>query len=191
MGSRREHCCTIPASHVLSAPLCLGLCSVAMSDFASLWTVAFQAPLSMGSSRQEYWSGWPCPPPGVLPDPGIKPESLTSPALEGQFFTTSATWEAPSLIIIPIKKNCTHLSRLCWDLGRAWIKGRRLDPCFLFCPLFLHPRWKVSCLKNWTALDLDLCISPWMILTIIQLSCHQLLPGFSLFSTSRRPFLRR
>ena len=52
-----------------------------------------QAPLSMGFSRQEYWSGLPCPPPGDLPDPGIKPVSLRSPALAGGFFTTSATWE--------------------------------------------------------------------------------------------------
>ena len=48
---------------------------------------------SMGFSRQEYWGGLPCPPPGNLPDPGIKPASLTSPALAGGFFTTSATWE--------------------------------------------------------------------------------------------------
>ena len=41
----------------------------------------------MGFSRQEYWSGLPCPPPGDLPDPGIEPESLTSPALAGRFFT--------------------------------------------------------------------------------------------------------
>ena len=40
--------------------------------FATLWTVACQAPLSMGFSRQEYWSVLPCPPPGNLPDPGIK-----------------------------------------------------------------------------------------------------------------------
>ena len=63
--------------------------------FATQWTVAHQAPLSMGFSRQEYWSGLPCPPPGELPDPGIKPESLMSPALAGGFFTTSTTWEAP------------------------------------------------------------------------------------------------
>ena len=61
--------------------------------FATLWTVARQAPLSMGFSRQEYWSGLPFPPPGDLPDPGIEPESLKSPALEGGFLTTSATWE--------------------------------------------------------------------------------------------------
>ena len=63
--------------------------------FETPWTVAHQAPLSMGFSRQEYWSGLPCPPPGDLPDPGIKPASLTSPALAGRFFTTRATWEAP------------------------------------------------------------------------------------------------
>ena len=46
-----------------------------------------------GFSRQEYWSGLPFPTPGDLPDPGIEPESLTSPALAGGFFTSSATWE--------------------------------------------------------------------------------------------------
>ena len=45
--------------------------------FATLWTVAHQAPLSMGFSRQEYWSGLPFPSPGDLPDPGIEPRSPT------------------------------------------------------------------------------------------------------------------
>ena len=62
--------------------------------FATLWTVAHQAPLSMGFSKKEYWSGLPCPPPGDLPDPGIEPTPLKSPALAGSFFITSATWEA-------------------------------------------------------------------------------------------------
>ena len=53
-----------------------------------------QAPLSMGFSRQEYWSELPFPSPEDLPDPGIKPTSLISPALAGGFFTTSRTWEA-------------------------------------------------------------------------------------------------
>ena len=61
---------------------------------ATLWTVAHQAPLSMGFSRQEYWSGLLCPLPGDLPNPGIEPTSLMSPVLAGEFFTTSATWEA-------------------------------------------------------------------------------------------------
>ena len=51
-------------------------------------TVARQAPLSMGLSRQEYWSGLPFPSPGDLPDPGIEPTSLKSPAMVGRFFTT-------------------------------------------------------------------------------------------------------
>ena len=46
--------------------------------FATLWTVDHQAPLSMGLSRQEYWSGLPCPPPGDLPNPEIKPVALVS-----------------------------------------------------------------------------------------------------------------
>ena len=58
------------------------------------WTVVHQAPLSVGFSRQEYCSGLPCPPSGDLPDPGIEPTSLVSPALAGGFFTTSATGEA-------------------------------------------------------------------------------------------------
>ena len=56
--------------------------------FAILWTVVPQAPLSTGFSRQEYWSGLPCPPPGGLPDPGMEPKSPKSPALAGGFFTT-------------------------------------------------------------------------------------------------------
>ena len=48
----------------------------------------------MGFSRQEYWSGLPCPPPGDLPDPGIEPMSLTSLTLAGRVFTTGTTWEA-------------------------------------------------------------------------------------------------
>ena len=60
-----------------------------LSHFIPIWfcvtlrAVACQAPLSMGFSRQEYWSGLPCPPPGAFPNPGIEP---VSPALEGRFF---------------------------------------------------------------------------------------------------------
>ena len=59
--------------------------------FATLWTVALPVPLAMGFSRQEYWSGLPCPPPGDLLKPGMEPTSLT---LADRFFTTSATWKA-------------------------------------------------------------------------------------------------
>ena len=79
-GTKIPHV-TESASEV--AQLCPTLCDP--------WTVARQAPLSMGSSRQEYWSGLPFPTPGYLPDPGIEPRSSTSPALAVRFFTTSAT----------------------------------------------------------------------------------------------------
>ena len=59
--------------------------------FEILLIVAYQAPLSMGFSRQEPWSGLPCSPPGDLPDTGIEPVSLMSPALTGRFFITSTT----------------------------------------------------------------------------------------------------
>ena len=54
--------------------------------FVTLWTVAHQAPLCMGFSRQECYSGLPCPPPGNLSNPGTEPGSLMSPALTGRFF---------------------------------------------------------------------------------------------------------
>ena len=72
--------CLCMVSHFSHVPL-----------FATLWTVAHQAALSMGFSRQEYWRGLLSPPPGDPPDPGIELASLASPALAGRFFTTSTT----------------------------------------------------------------------------------------------------
>ena len=71
--------------------------SVVSDSFATPWTVARQAPLSLGFLRQEYWSGLPCLPPRDPPDLGVKSASLMSPALAGGLFTTSATWEAQYL----------------------------------------------------------------------------------------------
>ena len=71
----------------------LCFCS-AMSLFVTPWTVTCKAPLSMGFSRQEYRNGLPCPSPGDLPNPGMEPVSVKSPALASRFFTTSTTWEA-------------------------------------------------------------------------------------------------
>ena len=66
--------------------VCVCACSVVSNYFATPRTVACQDPLTMEFSRQEYWSGLPCPPPGDLPDPGIKP---VSPPLAGGLFTTA------------------------------------------------------------------------------------------------------
>ena len=70
---------------------------------ATIRTVAHQAPLSLGRSRQEFWSGLPCRPPGDLPEPRIEPASLMSSALPGRFLTTSTTWETSSTL-------CPYLS---------------------------------------------------------------------------------
>ena len=76
--SKLKRLCGIP-----SLCMCKHSVSLVMSDsLQPPWTVACQAPLSMGRSRQEYWIGLPCPPPGDLPNPGIEPGSHASPALQ-------------------------------------------------------------------------------------------------------------
>ena len=74
--------------------MCVLSCFSRVRLFTTLWTIAHKAPLSMGFSRQEYWSELPFPPPGDLPNPGIEPGSFMSPSLAGGFFTISAAWEA-------------------------------------------------------------------------------------------------
>ena len=81
--------------------------------FATLWAVACQAPLSMGFPRQENWSGLPYLPPGDLPNPGIEPVSLASPALAGSSFTTRATWEALSRSLLLLLLSRFSRVRLC------------------------------------------------------------------------------
>ena len=61
--------------------------------FETAWTPAYQAPLPMEFSRQEYWSGLPFPSPGDLPDTGVELMSPVSPAFAERFFTASITWE--------------------------------------------------------------------------------------------------
>ena len=65
-----------------------------VSDSEIPRTIVRQDPLFMEFSRQEYWSGLPCPPPGELPDPGMEPSALQSPVLAGGFPTPSTPWEA-------------------------------------------------------------------------------------------------
>ena len=79
----------------MNACVCVHEVTSIMSDsFASPWTVAHQAPLFMGFSRQEYWSGLPCPSPGDPPDPETELTSLMSPALASGSLTTGATCKA-------------------------------------------------------------------------------------------------
>ena len=68
-----------------------------VSIFATLWTVAHQAPLSLRFPRQEYWSGLPFPSPGDLPDPGIEPAFPVSPALQADSFPAEPSdWVWPA-----------------------------------------------------------------------------------------------
>ena len=97
-----------------------GLCMLLLSRFshvrlcATLWTVAFQAPLSVGFSRQEYWSGLPCPPPGDLPNPGIETMSLMSAALAG-----TSSWP-----LVPPGKPLLCLGHC--TCHRKWVCGQGL-----------------------------------------------------------------
>ena len=116
--------------HAKSLQSCLTLCDP--------MDCSHQAPLPMGFSRQEHWSGLPCPPPGGLPNPWVEHTSLTSPALAGSLFTTNATWEAQMALVVkslptgavdstdvgrslgqedPLEKEMTtHPSTLAWDI---------------------------------------------------------------------------
>ena len=92
-----------------------------------------QASLSMGFSRQEYWSGLPFPFPGDLPDPGIDPTSPASPVLAGRFFTTEPRGSTPGLCqSIYYKKYCLkYLSRsqeVCNGLVQTEEAGGHLSP---------------------------------------------------------------
>ena len=94
-------------------------CFSCVQLFATLWTLAGKDPLSMGFSKQECWIGLSYPLPGEFPYSGIEPMLLTSPALAGGFFTTSATWEA-------------HLHVRCSELENKGWKEKRETSLFLY-----------------------------------------------------------
>ena len=82
--------------------------------FTTLWTIARQAPLSMGFPRQEFWSGLPFPSSWILPDPGIKP---VSPALQADSFTTEPPRKPPKLLLLLL---LSHIRRQPLRLPRPW-----------------------------------------------------------------------
>ena len=112
---------------------------------ATLWTLARQASLSMGFSRKEYWSGFPCPPPGTLPDPRIEPKSPGTPELTGGFFTTRTTWEAPIKLEETSKR--TYIK---WSLGTHR---------FFFPQICLRIQWNwKTCGSHWLFFYTITCI---------------------------------
>ena len=84
--------------------------------------VVHQAPLSMGFSRQEYWSGLPCPPPGGLPDPGIEPASPATPALQADSFPAESPAGKP-------KRKCTSFKFIQNCLKNQWLPWSCEDGC--------------------------------------------------------------
>ena len=115
------------------------LCAHAQSLFMTLWTVANQAPLSIGFSKQEYWSELPCPPPGDLPNPGTEP---MSPALQVDSLLLSQ-WESPIYVLYihtVCKCVCVYVCGCVCD-GILLIKRTKI------CHLQQHGRtWSILCL---------------------------------------------
>ena len=121
--------------------------------YETIRTVACQAPLSLGLSWQEYWSGLPFPPPGDLPNPRIEPTSLISPALAGRFFTTRATsFCFKSLQFI---YNLEHIS---FNLTTELI-GIIYNPGFIFFSVLISRlmAFEVRC-EIWALLTVALCL---------------------------------
>ena len=104
-------------------------CLVVSNPFVTPWTEVLQAPLTMGFSRQEYWSGSPCAPPGDLPDPRIQ---TVSPEFAGGFFTTEPP-EKPTASVTSEDKH-HQASQRCWcsahwHILRASVEGMFFGPC--------------------------------------------------------------
>ena len=114
--------------------------------FATLWTAAHQAPLSMGFSRQEYWSGLPFPTPGDLPDPGIKPMSFYVSRIADGFFTTDPPGKPIKLLYNPAipllgiypeeaiteKDTCTPIfTATLFTIARTWRRQWHPTPVLL------------------------------------------------------------
>ena len=108
--------------------------------FATPWTVAYQGSLSMGFSRQEYWSGLPFPPPGDLSHPEIEP---VSPPLAGRFFTTRAIWEVPTCL---------------WTSSQSPFPPLGTHPTDLV-PMCTNTRVNAQSLRGYTNVSLLSCLS--------------------------------
>ena len=117
--------------------------------FAISWTVACQAPLPMEFSRQKYWSRLPFSPPGDLPDPGIEPGSLESPALAREFFTTEPPRKPLTYHKIHYFSNCTIQWFLAYSQCCAIIKT-------LIYNFFITPKGNPVPIKQILAISLIL-----------------------------------
>ena len=134
---------------LLQKMICMPVCSV-VSDSVTPWTAAHQAPLSMGLSRQDYWSGLTFPTPGDLSNPGIKPTSFASPTLADGFFTT---WEAPmenDMAIPPIIQHRIIIWSNSSTLGIIAQRNESRDQNSYLTPMFIAALFTVA--KMWKQL---------------------------------------
>ena len=127
---------------VKSIQSCLTLCNH-MDPRPPGTSVAFSGKNLMGFSRQEYWSGLPCPPAGDIPDPGIEPVSLMSPVLAGRFFTTSANWEAHILgshdcYVFWIFPSLSLVLDPVTTEGERWVSGKREEEALTYEDRLTH-----------------------------------------------------
>ena len=138
-------CVLSPFSHIL-------LCE-------TLWTVGHQVPLSTGFSRQEYWSGSPCPPPGDLPNPGIEPPCLV-PHLRGSDFSFSPVSMILAVVCYIWSSLCWAMFPLCpfwrifiingcWNLSEAFSASTEMIIWLLFFNLLYHTDLFAMLKKPW------------------------------------------
>ena len=136
---------------------CMLSCISRVRLFATLWTVALQAPPSMGFSRQEYCRGLPFPPPGDLPNPGIEPASAEAPALPGRFFTPKppgkfSSWPRSSIrqetnLLLSHSLTCSFMDLFIYSLPdssiHSFTQSRKALVSFKFSGLLLTTyRWR-------------------------------------------------
>ena len=119
--------------------VCVLQCAKSLSRdhlFATPWTIALHAPLSMGFSRQEYWSGLPSPSPGGYSEPGIEPEAPGSLALAGGFFTTEPPGKSPAsprprakstVRMLGTSRLSSHLKKLIRLLGTNYCYSAKMN----------------------------------------------------------------
>ena len=146
--------------------MCVFSYSVISDPFVTPWSAASQDPLSMGFPRQEYWNGVPFPTPGDLPDPGMEPAFLVSPALANRALITSASWETQEFNIYCIRQcrlgfgilllpsNMTGKHSLLQH-GRVWENNSWgiSKTCFPFSSCFEDRRDRAEKAILWSRLD--------------------------------------
>ena len=114
----------------------------------TLWTVARQAPLSMGILQQEHWSGLPCPPPGHLPNPRIEPRS---PTLHTDSLLSKCVYLVVSKIAHLEKEMATHSSTLAWKIPLLCLcyplgaHDRLVEPYLLYASWWGYVTWPMAC----------------------------------------------